>query len=439
MSFTIGIKLDDSGFENVDLRYPELGNPGIGGTSFEEIFLAKEAANRGIAVKIYHTNNSNILPDNIQDRCVNNVELIPQQAKQDGCNILIFSAAKTDHWYEEIQRNQIDSIVWAHGFLNYYELKILRKNPYVKRVVFVGREEYNQYIADDIILKSTYVYNMFGSQKARNKDEGEHNVVYLGGLNKYKGFHILAKAWKQVLDKVPDAKLKVLGTGKLYNRDTALGKYNIAKPDYEKTFINYLLDDNKEILPSVDFVGLSGLEKYDIIRDSRVGVVNPSGLTETFCISAVEMESCGVPVCTTGKYGLLDTVKNEKNGLYSNDDKELAANIVKLLLDDKLNETYSANAVAFSKKFTPEAVMPEWMQVFDEILNNKEAEYIKPSRNQYRPKPFNVKLRLHDLRFNKGMKNVPSFIGTELCRQGLTDVWLRDIVKHYFMKNGIQD
>ena len=184
---------------------------------------------------------------------------------------------------------------------------------------------------------------------------------------------------------------------------------------------------------------LSGLEKYDIIRDSRVGVVNPSGLTETFCISAVEMESCGVPVCTAGKYGLLDTVKNEKNGLYSNDDKELAANIVKLLLDDKLNETYSANAIASSKKFTPEAVMPEWMQVFDEILNNKEAEYVKPSRNQYRPKSFNVKLRLHDLRFNKGMKNVPSFIGTELCRQGLTDVWLRDIVKHYFMKNGIQD
>lgn len=140
MSFTLGIKLDDSGFENVDLRYPELGNPGIGGTLFEEIFLAKEAGNRGIAVKLYHTNNSNILPDNIQDRCINNVELIPQQAKQDGCNILIFSAAKTYHWYEEIQRNQIDSTVWAHGFLNYYELKILRKNPYVKRVVFVGEK-----------------------------------------------------------------------------------------------------------------------------------------------------------------------------------------------------------------------------------------------------------------------------------------------------------
>lgn len=78
MSFTLGIKLDDSGFENVDLRYPELGNPGIGGTSFEEIFLAKEAANRGIAVKLYHTNNSNFLPGNIQDRCINNVELCRQ-------------------------------------------------------------------------------------------------------------------------------------------------------------------------------------------------------------------------------------------------------------------------------------------------------------------------------------------------------------------------
>lgn len=38
----IGIKLDDSGFSNIDLSYPELGNPGMEGASFEEVLLQRD-------------------------------------------------------------------------------------------------------------------------------------------------------------------------------------------------------------------------------------------------------------------------------------------------------------------------------------------------------------------------------------------------------------
>lgn len=38
-------------------------------------------------------------------------------------------------------------------------------------------------------------------------------VVYSGALIKQKGFHILAKAWKNILKAVPDAELYVLGGG----------------------------------------------------------------------------------------------------------------------------------------------------------------------------------------------------------------------------------
>ena len=65
---------------------------------------------------------------------------------------------------------------------------------------------------------------MFDIQPVRNMGNGGHNVVYLGGLNKYKGFHVLAKAWKKVLAEVSDAKLIVLGSGKLYNRETSMGR-----------------------------------------------------------------------------------------------------------------------------------------------------------------------------------------------------------------------
>ncbi len=79
------------------------------------------------------------------------------------------------------------------------------------------------------------------------------------------------------------------------------------------------------------FSGSLGEEKNDFaIKKCRVGVPNPSGNTETFGFTAIEMQSMGVISLLMKCSGYLDTVFT-KRYLYYNSNN-LAKNIIKLLL-----------------------------------------------------------------------------------------------------------
>ena len=423
----IGIKLEDRRINNMDLSTPEVGNPGVGGSTYEAMLLAKYLSFTHKVI-VYHTNASTILPDKVVSRVVENELKMPEMAKIDNIDIFIYAAGRTKEWYKEITSNQVTSVVWAHCYLNYFELKTIRENNCVKRVVFVGQEEYSAYVADDIIEKSTYIYNMYNSEKYFQRIENNRKiVVYLGSLNRDKGFHVLAKAWKKVVEVEPEAKLMVLGTGQLYGRETVLGKYGIATPNYERKFIKYLIDGQGRIIDSVNFCGIVGADKAKYIGSACVGVVNPTGRTETFCISAVEIEACGVPICTTGKYGLLDTVINNKTGLFSNTSEKLSENIITLIQDKELNRRLSNGARQLSLKFMPSKLVPEWNKMFEEIENGTNPTYREPM-NIGNSRRIKLKKFIRYLRKDKKLHVLPSFIAFEYIFQGMWRVWIRDIV-----------
>lgn len=54
----IGILFDDAGFQNIDFRYPENGNPGIGGTQFCFLMLIRyySKINKTDELIVYHLN-----------------------------------------------------------------------------------------------------------------------------------------------------------------------------------------------------------------------------------------------------------------------------------------------------------------------------------------------------------------------------------------------
>lgn len=427
----IGIVVEDTGLSNIDFSNVEKGNPGVGGTVFEEILLTNSLAmKKGIEIVLYVSSLQNKYNKKLLLKEVNDRYDIPSFAKSDGVDILLFCTGKNSKWYEEIEKSSIKSIAWAHGFLNYYELKDIRKNPYVKRVVFVGRNMYSSYIADDIIKKSTYIYNMYCSDYCPIRTEYKHDVCYLGALNRYKGFHVLAKAWPIVLEKVPDAKLYVIGRGDLYNRNSSLGKFGIAEKKYEASFIKYLTDKKGMILPSVKFLGNLGEEKKQIISKMSVGVVNPTAITETFCISAIEINACGVPVCTKGEFGLLDTVIDKKNGLFSKNYLELANNIIKLLKNSSLNGNMQKMALSNAKRFTPLKLIPDWIKLFDDVNQNRNVQMIKISSSEINC----VKRILYRIRIQKGISVIPSFIRFEYFLKHMGRVYFRDMLYHYIQK-----
>lgn len=429
----IGILVEDSGLYGIDFSYVNEGNPGVGGTVYEEMLLAYTLIKRNEAeVRLYVHSQENIFFNGAEIVFVNNDTEILQDATREKLDILLFCTGKSSKWYEVVASNSIKCIAWAHGFLNYYELRDINKIEQIRRVVFVGKNMYYSYIADDIIMKSLYIYNMFEPKFSRQRYSYNHDVCYLGALNRYKGFHVLAKAWPRILECVPDAQLYVMGKGNLYNRNSKLGKYEIAESSYERKFIKYVVDESGRIRKSVHFLGNIGQEKTELISKMCVGVVNPTAVTETFCISAIEIEACGVPVCTRGRYGLLDTVINWKTGLFSNNSKDLAANIIRLLKDKELNNNMSRNALLFVRKFAPDNLINKWINVFDDVLCEKDV--ILPVKEVYSQQIPWFKKLLYYIRIQKGVRWLPSFIKFEYFLKRMGRVYLRDFLYHYTRK-----
>ena len=405
----VGIEIPDQSFEGVDLSQPELGNPGVGGSEYLFTLLASELAKRGIKITVYHYNR-NILPTNLCEHIVeDSIEMI-NKAQVDGINILIHQVGKSKNWYNTLAETTINSVAWAHVYLEYYELQILRNNRNVKRVIFVGKEEYDSYIDDDIIKKSTYIYNMIPTEVIACERILEKPIVtYVGSLVPAKGFHKLAQIWPEVIRQVPDAELYVIGNGRVYDRNAKLGKYGISQGDYEESFMKYLTDAEGNVCSSVHFLGIIGNEKIDIFQKTKVGIVNPTALTETFCMSAVEMEYSYIPVVTRKKWGLLDTVKSGKTGYLFANKKQFIRSVVLLLRNNDLNNRMGKAGHSFVvDKFSVERIIPNWLILLKNIEEHKSIQYLGVQNNWTNDWKW-LKQCLRIIRFDIGLNYVPSF------------------------------
>jgi glycosyltransferase involved in cell wall biosynthesis len=262
-------------------------------------------------------------------------------------------------------------------------------------------------------------------------------VTYIGSLVPQKGFHVLAKAWTQVIQVCPDAVLNVIGTGKLYNRNSQLGSFGIADANYEKEFMPYLIDENEKLLPSVKFRGILGTEKNKILENTRVGVPNPWGKTETFGYTAVELQACGALVTTVKCPGYLETVAPHGGILYDNQkklDKVLAQTIVTLLEKDENN--YDETLKFLELNFDSHIVAAQWNQLFMDIVNEKIQVPLPIQRNaNFRMKKWKEINRKIKNRIPFGYKILPSlwYLDDVLWKLGV--LLKRDhILKHLWYK-----
>ena len=412
MNMRIGMYFNDQGFDNLDLSDPCSGNNGIGGTHYCFLMLAdalKRYTKHDVFFYHYH---ENTFPRGVQSRKLDSLAEIQKKVEADHIDILIFRLESTREFMRCFGKILIPCIAWTHNPVHADDLKWFNETNCIKRVVFVGREQYDNHIDHPVIEKSTFIYNMFnGSRFSVREIPHEPAVTYTGSLTASKGFHLLAKVWKGILNKVPEAQLYVIGSGNLYNRNSTLGKLGIASKEYEARFFPYLSADGK-LLPSVHFMGTMGSEKLAIYNKTTVGVMNPSGKTETFGLSAVEMEACGIPVVTKATNGLFDTSINEKTGFLVHNERELKDRIVFLLTHLSENNQMGKNAKEFIRRFEPEVIIKEWDQLFTDIKNGKPAEYIKPtehfSNNIKWLRVFNRNLQQHHL-------HTPSIIQMEMA------------------------
>lgn len=310
-----------------------------------------------------------------------------KKSKEIRADEFIFIPKKNNaNFYSFLVEEQIKGIAWVHNYISCEIMDALEKCEAIKRIVFVGKELYDSYIDSNIIDKSCYIYNMIPDVKHDmiNSTKKENIVTYVGSIIPAKGFHMLASVWKDILKRVPDAKLQVIGSGRLYNKDSKLGKYNIAADKYEKKFMKYLTDKEGNIIDSVIFLGTMGKEKEEYITKTKVGVANPTGISETFCLSAVEYKTYGIPIVTYNGYGLLDTVRNNIDGILIKNKRQLKKAIINLLRDDKLNEKLGTNGYNDGFQcFLPTNIIPKWIEMLNEVNLGVSAKINVPNENYF--------------------------------------------------------
>ena len=354
-------------FPETDCTRVVESNPGIGGTQYLIILIATELAkrNNGIDVVIY-AQCKGILPQDAEIRLAATEEEAILDADKSGIDIFVDRPLLVD-WRVLLPKLQSDMkiVLWCHNFLRDEMLRISAKQPRITRLVTVSKEQMDMYRDYPAFEKSDYIMNTVpylqqDIEAARKHPyyKRPHNVVYLGSLVDCKTFDELAAVWPQVLRKVPDAQLYVIGSGQTYNHGAKLGKYNIAEEAFERKFMPYLIDNNEQILPSVHFMGNMGAKKNDIILNSKVGVPNPRGFGETFCISAVEMQLLGCTVTAMSAPGYLDTFINGR--VTSHRSSSLANSIIELLLSDEPLMPLDQTITAINERFSLSVVLDDW-------------------------------------------------------------------------------
>lgn len=165
------------------------------------------------------------------------------EAKKHGIDLLIIDSRWPLNLIKNlIQLSGIKVIVWCHCVGSLYRHLLFSQWDAIRKVVFVSRGHYLNYIDNPIINKSSFVFNAVSvNDNIHRNRENSHSILdpmmpssWVLLMNS-KGFHVLAKAWPEVLRLVPDARLHVIGSANLYGGRFKIGPLGIAAENYEKS------------------------------------------------------------------------------------------------------------------------------------------------------------------------------------------------------------
>lgn len=376
----IAFYLYNRNISDVDFTRLLDGNPGVGGSEYLIVLTAWQLAVRdnGLEVTLF-VDREGAFPQGLKTYTVKEANDALEKANEKEIDIFVIDHKRmnwSDNPFSKV-KEPMKIVCWCHNFVTPAIAKIMIKSPCVQRVVAVGREQMDLYRDDSLFLKSDYIYNSVPVKdkyihlaKLTPYKERPHSVAYLGSLVKDKNFHVLASIWQKILDKVPDAQLYVIGSSKVYSKNMQLGRYGIADAEYENLFMPFLTDDKGKIIPSVHFLGAMGEEKFEVLKNIRVGCPNPTGASETFCLSAVEMQAVGCTVAAMQAPGYYDTFFN---GKISKNINGLVKDIVELLQGES-PKSYEDTLNHIKQNFSIETVMADW----EKLLGGNGKGYLHP-------------------------------------------------------------
>jgi rhamnosyl/mannosyltransferase len=181
------------------------------------------------------------------------------------------------------------------------------------------------------------------------KSKKGSRILFVGRLIYYKGLQYLIKALPEILEKVPDAKLAIVGDGPLKAEWTALAK-------------------RLKVNDRIEWLGkLSDKDMLKQYQKCDVFVLPSIYKTEAFGIVLLEAMACGKPCVGTNISGTEYVLEDSGIAVDPQDEEQLSTAVVRVLTDRKLAEEMSRKGLKKISGF-------DWPKIADKVFKTyKEA------------------------------------------------------------------
>jgi phosphatidylinositol alpha-mannosyltransferase len=186
-------------------------------------------------------------------------------------------------------------------------------------------------------------------------DDGKLNILFVGRLEKRKGFKYLLRAFAQVRKAVPQARLMVVGA--------------FDKEDKEP-FVLYAREHRLHNVRFIGYVSEEDLPRY--YRTCHVFCAPSTGF-ESFGIILLEAMAAGKPIVASNIDGYRGVLEDGREGLLVHPEDEwlLARTLVRLLKDPALRESMGRQGQAKAADYSWDKVAKQVLDYYRELLEKK--------------------------------------------------------------------
>ncbi len=197
--------------------------------------------------------------------------------------------------------------------------------------------------------------------------DGKLNILYVGRLEKRKGFPHLLAAYPQIKEQVPDARLLVVGA---YDKD-----------DREQ-FVHYARDNGLRDVKFIGFIPADELPRY--YRTAHVFCAPSTGF-ESFGYILVEAMAAGAPLVASDITGYRSVVTHGIDGLLSPpaDEQALAQMIVLMLRDPALRARLAAQARETVKQYSWKNVARRTLDLYERCVETRKQRTPSLRRSRF--------------------------------------------------------
>ncbi|MFQ6058894.1 MAG: glycosyltransferase family 4 protein [Anaerolineae bacterium] len=194
--------------------------------------------------------------------------------------------------------------------------------------------------------------------------DGKLNILFVGRLEKRKGFRYLLRAFPYVKAEFPQARLLVVGA---YDKDD------------KAPFVRYA---RRHRLRDVKFVGYASAEEIPRYYRTAHLFCAPSTGFESFGIVLLEAMASGVPVVASDIAGYRSVLTHGEEGLLvkPEDERALAGAIIRLLRDSELRQEMGQRGRATARQYAWDRVAQQVLDYYEELLERRRTDACEQER-----------------------------------------------------------